>query len=1248
MIHITDAQTDIILADITEDYFWDDIHKKSLKDTLETFDFITFADQDFSEHLAKRNRVIIPDEDGQYIEFVIENTRKFRNIEGALLVEVYTTATYIVLAKAKVIAPQTTQAWSAQQHAEWALAGTEWQIGTVDFAGVRTLTIEQHTNPYSYLKRLSTEFDLELHFRVETDGNKVIRRYVDLVERVGMWRGREVEFGKDLLGIERKEDMANIVTALVGLGPEREDGTRLQVFVEDKDALARWGRNGQHLVEVYEPQSTDSTMTEEQLRTLTENELEKCVNSVVSYRADIADLEKVPGLEHERIRFGDTIKIKDTAFSPPLYLEARVHTQERSIKRNGRKTVELGDYIEYTEEEVFAIWKSLQAEIAKKVSMTEVMEVTYDKQTIDTKDNTVYDNSKSYADDAKQEAITVSATDATNKANQAEQNAKDHADTVAEQKKQQAIQEAIQQAQNELNQVKTELESDIAEKVDATWVEGQLQSKADKVDTYTKTEVDNALNSKVSVTQYTTDINGIVTDLNSVESRVSQTESEIATKVSNTTYQQDKQVIEGNISTLETRIDNAETSITQNANQIALKANATDVYTKTEIDGQFSTVNQEITDIEAELSVQADEIALKVSQTEFETFQTKALIDKGNAPNVDWNTIQETGIYNVNYGSNPKPTNFPQGAYGWGTLIVERSSVGTVTQTYKAHSTPPRTYYRMNYGGNESNWRDWQEVTRKADFDALEGRVTTAESTITQHADMIATKVSQTELDTAIDGIGKRLSFDGINDRVQTNVRDQVGNLFADANNVWAVGVWFRTSESNDSTIVGLGGGTGTAATFGLFVDTNGHLRSVLRGAYTTIKTNINDGLWHCCMITWDGTTALAYFDDFPPITLNVGTASMQTNFFTIGANGSGSNTYFKGNVNLVSIWTEVPSSDIIERFRSEGLTGTESGLLAYWKLNEGHGTIAYDSVGNNNGTINGATWVGENGLTSQFLGYRLSSAESTITQQAAEIESKVSYTDYNGNEIASRINQTATTVKIEASRIEFAGHVFGQDATFTGNIVGGSITSNTTINVTTDLRVGNNIYIGDINDYANDKYIYFNGASSISGHDNDIEVKTGYLILNGVNLVALSLTNSTYLDTYLNLEEGNILIKSDLGTIIRGTVKVLNGIEANVHESLPLMNGWTSYSSSFVGPAYTKSADGFVHLRGMIKDGPINTVCGVLPAGCRPYRTEIFIVATYGDTRGLVYIYNDGRVYISSGHPNWVSLSGIVFRAEN
>ena len=46
----------------------------------------------------------------------------------------------------------------------------------------------------------------------------------------------------------------------------------------------------------------------------------------------------------------------------------------------------------------------------------------------------------------------------------------------------------------------------------------------------------------------------------------------------------------------------------------------------------------------------------------------------------------------------------------------------------------------------------------------------------------------------------------------------------------------------------------------------------------------------------------------------------------------------------------------------------------------------------------------------------------SSITQLSSSISSKVSYTDYNGNTIASLINQTATTISISADKINLTG----------------------------------------------------------------------------------------------------------------------------------------------------------------------------------------------------------------------------------
>lgn len=372
-IHILDNQSSqgIILDYITARNIIEDNHKKSLEDTLETFDFITFANMRYSEHLEKRNRLIIPDEDGSLIEFVIFESAKYLDSEGRKM-QVYSHASYLELKKASILYPESYKG-TASQHAGRALNDTGWQVGRVEVSGNKTLSRDKHTNPYEFLKHIAKEYDAELKFRIVHDGNKVIGRYVDLLQRVGAWRGREAKFGKDLDSIRRTEEQ-DIVTALLGLCPEREDGTRIEVLVEDDDALKRWGRqdsNGKlhHLIEPYEIQSERDEMTTNEARRYTRTALNKRINTQVKYEAKIIDLENVPGMENKKIRFGDTIRIKDEGFNPPLLVEARVFEQNRSIKSRAKKDIKLGDFIEYTEEEVNAIWNMLRREIRKKIDI---------------------------------------------------------------------------------------------------------------------------------------------------------------------------------------------------------------------------------------------------------------------------------------------------------------------------------------------------------------------------------------------------------------------------------------------------------------------------------------------------------------------------------------------------------------------------------------------------------------------------------------------------------------------------------------------------------------------------------------------------------------------------------------------------------------------------------------------------------------------------------------------------------------
>src|SRR5690606_23930003 len=116
-------------------------------------------------------------------------------------------------------------------------------------------------------------------------------------------------------------------------------------------------------------------MTDAQMRQYSQTELNKRINAVVTYECSVVDLENVPGMENKQIRFGDTIRIKDTKFNPPRYIEARVFEMERSIKNKAKKDIKLGDFVEYTEEEINAIWNQLRNEIRRRLDRMAIVTI---------------------------------------------------------------------------------------------------------------------------------------------------------------------------------------------------------------------------------------------------------------------------------------------------------------------------------------------------------------------------------------------------------------------------------------------------------------------------------------------------------------------------------------------------------------------------------------------------------------------------------------------------------------------------------------------------------------------------------------------------------------------------------------------------------------------------------------------------------------------------------------------------------
>ncbi|MCF3942218.1 hypothetical protein [Oceanobacillus alkalisoli] len=115
-IIITDGQTDEILERIGKKDVIENDHEQDKPTYLETFSFTAFGNKRYAQYLTDKNRLIIPDEDGNWQEFVIRFTDKYREDE-TVFIEVIAYASYQELVGSKIIRAGRTESMAAEAHA---------------------------------------------------------------------------------------------------------------------------------------------------------------------------------------------------------------------------------------------------------------------------------------------------------------------------------------------------------------------------------------------------------------------------------------------------------------------------------------------------------------------------------------------------------------------------------------------------------------------------------------------------------------------------------------------------------------------------------------------------------------------------------------------------------------------------------------------------------------------------------------------------------------------------------------------------------------------------------------------------------------------------------------------------------------------------------------------------------------------------------------------------------------------------
>ncbi|EGQ3207502.1 hypothetical protein IS814_001991 [Staphylococcus pseudintermedius] len=338
------------------------VHKRDINERIETFDFTILSER--TTYMQERNRIVIQDKNGQYREFIID--RISADIEG--YTEVETVASYLEdITKARPYAPGKLEKMTTKQALSDVLKDTGWQVSdATEYDGLRTTSWTSYQTRYDVLLQLCTTYKMMADFYIEVGSNRVDKRLVVLRKRNPLFKGKEITYGKDLTGLKRTVDFSEIKTALLCVGPEPEEGKkRVELVVKDDESQAKYGLPGRYNWGIYEPETEDQNMTEKRLRTLGTTELNKRKSEVITYEVTAIDIEKE--YKHEIVNLGDMVRIKNRDFTPPLYVEAEVISEEYDLISKD-VTYGFGTYKEFKESDLRSSFDRKLDAIRQKVS----------------------------------------------------------------------------------------------------------------------------------------------------------------------------------------------------------------------------------------------------------------------------------------------------------------------------------------------------------------------------------------------------------------------------------------------------------------------------------------------------------------------------------------------------------------------------------------------------------------------------------------------------------------------------------------------------------------------------------------------------------------------------------------------------------------------------------------------------------------------------------------------------------------
>lgn len=245
----------------------------------------------------------------------------------------------------------------------------------------------------------------------------------------------------------------------------------------------------------------------------------------------------------------------------------------------------------------------------------------------------------------------------------------------------------------------------------------------------------------------------------------------------------------------------------------------------------------------------------------------------------------------------------------------------------------------------------------------------------------------------------KVLSFDGIDDLVDLGKRTEhkitrditiEAWVYATRQRKWD-GIVSRTFDTNASE-----------SGYCLMLDGAGGIQAGLRTIggpaekfyYSSGEKTLPLNEWHHIAATYDGKHVIVYVDgELKKKVAQTGDIDYDPDHpLTIATfRDDDESQYFAGKIAEVRIWNVARTEEQIKEAMHQALRGSEEGLVGYWPMDEGSGSIIKDRSKNGiHGTISGASWQDASVSFGKVPEVKTPSISNDLEKRLADLEEKV------------------------------------------------------------------------------------------------------------------------------------------------------------------------------------------------------------------------------------------------------------------